>query len=55
MRGTELSGLGGEEDTQRKKKPLHLVATTDRSTCHSLSLFAYGLWAFSVVISSWCW
>lgn len=24
MRGTELRGLGGEEDTQRKK-PLHLV------------------------------
>lgn len=38
MRGTELSGLGGEEDTQRKKaSPSY--ATTDRdrsSTCLSL-------------------
>lgn len=52
MRGTELSGLGGEEDTQRKKV-FPSCATTDRdrsssSTCLSLSLslvtlMAYGL------------
>lgn len=40
MRGTELSGLGGQEDTQRGEKTLHLVQllTGNRSTC--LFLFA---------------
>lgn len=41
MRGTELRGLGGEEDTQRKK-PLHLVKLqTGTGALVSLSLSSH--------------
>jgi len=46
MRGTELSGLGGEEDTQRKKKSLSILLQLQTGALVTLflsSLMACGL------------